>query len=383
MSFINQAAQRTEQLYSQAQQSLAADIAAARADVESQYKLARTRSERKALRRQLRDLKNQEQAAGKAIDRAYDEATGQVQKTAAANERNAQAVADRTYEFWDRATKAQDANTATAAQTSEAGEALGLGEMAIGGDVTGESAFTARRGAADAAMRLDLGRVAAAEQRALAASLAGQEAARQGEMQRAVLGLRADTVADSYAASDARIAQERAARAAALQNLAAMGMQGRQQNLSDLAGLTMDTGTMRSQLQNDWANAVAQAQAQDAQNRYEARLAGLAGGVEDLTPEQFARRQARFIANSPLMAPVNALRATSGEYKDQALDTQPVTNRELAALVEGLIGSSYGLPDFERRQQAAKWVAELKGTFGNGVMGHLASMGITEQTLGL
>ncbi len=384
MAAINAAKREAKDYYATANQTLMADIEAAKAEVMRQYKLSRTQAERNALKRQLRDLENQKKAATKAIEKSYNAATVKIEESAKGNERMAGRVADHTFEFWDRAARAQAENTGATQVSSEAGAALGIGGMSVGGDVTGETAFSSRRGAADAAKQLDLGRIAAAEQRALASSLANQEAARQGELQRAALGMRNDAMAQSFAESNARIAQERAQQAAALQQLQMLGIQGQQANLGSMADIALDTGMQKSQLRNDWANAVAQAAAADAQAAYEARLDGAKEkGNGEVTPAQYERRQARYIANSPLSPTVNALRSTGGGYEDPLMEAPPISNRRLAAAVENLIGSGFGLSQFERQQLAAEWLGSLESTYGPGIISHLANLGVTEQSLGL
>lgn len=383
MAAINAAKKEAKGYYQAGLQALKADLAAAEADINRRYNLSRTPGEKRALRAELRDIKNQARAATKVIESVYTDSRKEIDQAAKKTENMAGRVADRTFEFWDRAAAAQAANTAQTQTSSDAGAALGVGGMSIGGDVTAETGFSSRRGAREAAMQEDLGRIAAAEQRALASSLAAQEAARQGELQRAALGLRADARQQSLAESNARIAAETAQRNSALEQLAMMGIQGRQANLEAMAGLAMDTGMEKFRTRNDYANAVAQAAAADAQAAWQAsQAAAEARGNRELTPAQFERRQARYISNSPLAPAVATLRNVPGGFENPASGAPPISNRRLAAAVQNLIGSGFGLSQFDRQQLAATWLGELEGSYP-GVTAHLASMGITEQSLGL
>lgn len=374
---INQAKRETKQVYQQANRALMADLDAARAEVMRQYKLSRTKSEKQALKRQLRDLENQKKAAAKAIDKSYQQAATQIDEAAKANETMAGRVADRTAEFWERAAASQQANTAQTQTSSEAGSALGVGGMSIGGDVTAEAGFSSRQGARDAARQLDLGRIAAAEQRALASSVAAQEAARQGELQRAALGIRSDAIQQSFDQSNARIAQERAQRAAALQQLRDLGISGRQANLSSMADVALDAGMQRAQMQSDWANAVAQAQAADAQAAYESGAA--AGGNRDLV-----RQQNRFVANHPAAPGLQRLREMNAPYSANGYGVMPSNSRTLAAEVEGLLRSQAGLPQGERRMLALEWLNSMEGRYGPNFLLYLNNVGgITQSHLGL
>ena len=378
MAAINAAKREAKDYYATANQTLMADIEAAKAEVMRQYKLSRTQAERNALKRQLRDLENQKKAATKAIEKSYNAATVKIEESAKGNERMAGRVADRTFEFWDRAARAQAENTAATQTSSEAGAALGVGGMSVGGDVTGETAFSSRRGAADAAKQLDLGRIAAAEQRALASSLANQEAARQGELQRAALGMRNDAIAQSFAESNARIAQERAQQAAALQQLQMLGIQGQQANLGSMADIALDTGMQKSQLRNDWANAVAQAAAADAQAAYEA------GGGAGMTEKDLAQKERKFLANHPTAPGLERMRQMNAPYRADVYGVMPSNSRVLAAEVEGLLRSQVGLSAGERRALAVEWLSSMEDRYGPVFLAYLNNVGgITQSQLGL